>query len=218
MQADKPGKETSHALSWDRPADPVEEAAHAASHLVGCALALAVWSSLAHPPGLDITSLPVAGSTLFVATMLLMFVASASYHAARPADQDPPAAARPRGDLPVHRRQLHAVRAGGARAQALLAAVWSVALLGMALKLADRLRHRGWSTARTWCSAWWGRCPSALQRVPPLTQGLGARRGLCYGGLRFLRASMRMRWGHLLWHLMVIVGSTCHVAALMMAQ
>ena len=212
-------------LSWDRPADPVEEAAHAASHLVGCALALAVWSSLAHPPGLDITSLPVAGSTLFVATMLLMFVASASYHAARP------------GPTKIRLRRLdHAVIflfiAGSctpfalegpepAEQWPLLAAVWSVALLGMALKLADRLRHRGWSTALyvVFGVVAGAAALPALQRVPPLTQALVLAGGLCYlVGCAFFVAGMRMRWGHLLWHLMVIVASTCHVAALMMAQ
>lgn len=211
-------------LSWDRPADPVEEAAHAASHLVGCALALAVWSSLAHPPGLELTSLPVVGSTLYVATMLLMFVASTSYHAARP------------GPAKIRLRRLdHAVIflfiAGSctpfalddhdpARHWPLLAAVWTTALLGMALKLADRLRHRGWSTALYvvfGLLAGAAALPS-LQRLPPLTQSLVLAGGLCYlVGAAFFVAGMRMRWGHLLWHLMVIVGSGCHVTALMLA-
>lgn len=72
-----------------RSAEQTEELANAATHGLGCLLALAAWPALAgapatpHPAALSSShGLTQLGSTVFVLTMLLMFLVSAAYHAA----------------------------------------------------------------------------------------------------------------------------------------
>ena len=98
-----------------------------------------------------------------------------------------------------------------------LAVVWAIALVGVALKLTDRLRHSVWSTVLYLLFGWM----VALMARPVLAampeQGLQllVAGGLAYSiGSLFFLLDRRMAYSHLVWHLWVIAGSSCHLLAL----
>lgn len=226
-----------------RSAEQTEELANAATHGLGCLLALAAWPALAgapatpHPAALGSShGLTQLGSTVFVLTMLLMFLVSAAYHAA------PVGATRQR-----LRRLDHAVififiagsctpfvigpganglgAADGWRAGTsfpatpwwTLGAVWLVALAGMLLKLTNRLRRPLLSTGLYLAFGWLAAAAAwpALGQLNSAALGLVVGGGLAYSlGSAFYLLGHRMRWAHLVWHVFVLLGCACHFLAL----
>lgn len=210
------------ALSTDSPFSQTwrEELANAASHGVGCVLALASMPVLADQVQADRHPLRHLGVTVFIASMVLMYLVSTVYHA-----------------LPVGqakrwlRKCDHAVIflfiAGSYTPFALgpiqrgegwdlLAAVWGIALLGMALKLTDRLRHRVLSTALYLAFGWLVAVVAQpmMAALPPAGLTLMVAGGVAYSlGCVFFLLDRRMPYSHLVWHLFVITGSTCHFLA-----
>ena len=203
-------------------AAPSEELANAASHGLGCLIALAAWPLLAAAaPGLQ-QPLSQAGARIFALTMLLMFASSALYHAL------------PDGALRQRLRRLdhaaiflfiagsstpfaigHAEQPGQLT---LVALIWAFAIAGTLLKLTDRLSQPLASTLLYLAFGWL----AAAAVLPVLGQFSTASLhwllagGLAYSvGCGFYLADRRLRYGHLVWHLLVIVGSTCHLLALL---
>jgi hemolysin III len=197
-----------------------EELANAASHGLGGLLALAATPVLA--ADLDAATHPMRwlGTQVFIATMLLMFAVSTVYHAV------------PVGQLKVWLRKCdHAVifvfiagsytpfalghmqRGGG---WDMLAAVWAIALTGVALKLGNRLRHPLWSTLLYLAFGWMVLVVARpmIDGLPPTGRTLLIAGGVAYtlGSLFFL-IDRRMRYSHFVWHLFVITGSSCHFLA-----
>lgn len=206
-----------------RSAEQTEELANSASHGLGCLLALAAWPVLAAPTTSAPAALRQAGATVFIMTMLAMFAASALYHAA------PPGPARQQ-----LRRFDHAAIflfiAGSCTPFAignadrtdqwpLLAAVWALAVAGMLLKLADRLRRPTASTLLYLAFGW-----LAAAAVWPTVGDMGpaSRILLVAGGVAYTVGSgvfllgRRLRYGHLAWHLLVVTGSASHLAAMLL--
>ena len=197
-----------------------EERANAASHALGCVLALVAMPVLADQ--VDAVRHPVRhlGVTVFVASMVLMYLVSAAYHAV-------PVGAAKR----LLRKCDHAVifvfiagsftpfalgQVQRGEGRALLAAVWAVALVGVVLKLANRLRHRVLSTALYLAFGWLvaALAQPLLASLPPAGLRLLVAGGLAYSlGSIFFLLDRRMPYSHLVWHLFVITGSTCHFLA-----
>ena len=197
-----------------------EERANAASHALGCVLALVAMPVLAEQ--VDAVRHPVRhlGVSVFVASMVLMYLVSAAYHAA-------PVGAAKR----LLRKCDHAVififiagsftpfalgQVQRGEGRGLLAAVWVVALLGVVLKLANRLRHRVLSTALYLAFGWLVAAVGQplLASLPPAGLQLLVAGGVAYSlGSIFFLLDRRMPYSHLVWHLFVITGSTCHFLA-----
>jgi hemolysin III len=195
-----------------------EELANTASHALGALLALAALPVLASD---DIARAPARhlGIWVFAATMLLMYLVSSALHAA------------PEGPTKVLLKRLdHAAiyvfmagtftpfALGHALAAPLLALVWAVAAAGVALKLAGYLRQRALSTGVYLAFAW-----LVIAAGQPLWAALGRENALwllaggiayCAGTLFFV-LDQRLRFGHLVWHLFVLVGSACHFVAVL---
>jgi hemolysin III len=197
-----------------------EELANAASHGLGCVLALAAMPALADQ--VDAARHPIRhlGVNVFIATMVLMYLVSAVYHA-----------------VPVgHAKRLlrkcdHAVIfifiAGSYTPFALgqiqrgegwdmLAAVWGIAVIGVALKLSNRLRHPIFSTGLYLAFGWMVVVVARpmLASLPPMGLQLLVAGGVAYSlGSLFFLLDRRMPYSHLVWHLFVITGSTCHFLA-----
>jgi hemolysin III len=186
-----------------------EERANAASHALGCVLALFAMPTLAQQ-----------GVGVFVGSMVLMYLVSAVYHAA------------PVGQAKRWLRKCdHAVIflfiAGSFTPYALaalqrgegagtLAAVWALALVGMALKLGDRLQHRLVSTLLYLAFGWLVAAVAMpmLAALPPDSLRLLVAGGLAYSlGCLFFLLDRRLAYSHLVWHLFVITGSVCHFLA-----
>jgi hemolysin III len=197
-----------------------EELANAASHALGCVLALLATPVLADQVQADRHPMRHLGMMVFIASMVLMYLVSAVYHA-----------------LPVGlakrwlRKCDHAVIfffiAGSYPPFALgpiqrgegwdlLVAVWGIAAVGVALKLTDRLKHPVFSTALYLAFGWLVAVVAQpmMASLPPAGLKLLVAGGLAYSlGCVFFLLDRRMPYSHLVWHLFVITGSTCHFLA-----
>ena len=200
-----------------------EERANAASHALGCALALFAVPALAQPMETVQHPLRQLGVQVFVASMVLMYLVSAAYHAV-------PAGSAKRWLRKCDHAVIFVFIAGsytpfalaalqrgeaGAGAGALLA-VWAVALLGLVLKLGGRLQHRLLSTGLYLAYGWLVAVLAhpVLAALPPAGLQLVVAGGLAYSvGSLFFLLDRRLPYSHLVWHLFVITGSACHVLA-----
>lgn len=198
-----------------------EELANAFSHGLGGVLALAAWPVLAGPLDQPApASLQQTGSTVFAITMLLMFVVSSAYHAS------PVGPGRRRLQRLDH-ATIYLFIAGSCTPFALggadhpetwplLGAVWAMALAGMLLKLADRLRRPFTSTLLYLAFGWMAAAAAlpAMAQMPDRSFTLMVAGGLAYTvGAGFYLLGRRMPYGHLVWHLLVMAGCGCHLLA-----
>jgi hemolysin III len=197
-----------------------EEIANAISHGLGVLLAVASLPVLLlmAPHGTGATA--VVSISVFCGSMMLLYLVSTLYHA-----------------LPVGRakqwfnRLDHAAIyifiagsytpftlgvLGGVWGWSLFGVVWGLAVLGVTVKLFDRLRHPLWSTALYVAMGW-----VVLVALGPLVQRMSAP-GLAWlvaGGVAYtvgagvFMLDGRLRYAHFVWHLFVLAGSLCHVAA-----
>ena len=198
-----------------------EEIANGVSHgiaLVGCLIATPFLLSSAARPG---DAWNVAGTAVFAGAMIFMYLSSALYHI-----------------LPENRtkdvlRMLDHVAiffliAGtytpftlgvlrGAWGWTLFSIVWGFAVLGVTLKIKGALWHPLISTGLYLAMGWlivvairplWLKVP--LPGILLLLAG-----GLAYtGGVAFYAAE-RVRYSHFVWHLFVVMGTTCHFFAVL---
>ena len=201
---------------------PAEELANAISHGLGLALAIAALPLLVvfanqHGSAADITA-----AALFGASMVLLYGISTLYHAL-------PAGPAKRWFNRLDHAAIYVFIAGsytpftlgplrGGWGWSLFGVVWSIATLGVTLKLIDRWRHPLWSTGLYLAMGW-----VVLVAIVPLMQRMPgeALAWLVAGGVAYtLGAAVylldnRLRFAHLAFHLFVMAGSACHVVAAM---
>ena len=201
---------------------PAEELANAISHGLGLALAIAALPLLVvfanqHGSAADITA-----AALFGASMVLLYGISTLYHAL-------PAGPAKRWFNRLDHAAIYVFIAGsytpftlgplrGGWGWSLFGVVWALAVVGVALKLFNGLKHPGWSTALYVAMGW-----VVLVAIVPLVQRMPvvALAWLVAGGLAYtLGAAVylldnRLRFAHLAFHLFVMAGSACHVVAAM---
>jgi hemolysin III len=100
---------------------------------------------------------------------------------------------------------------------ALLAGVWCVAIVGVALKLArpgryDRLAV-GLYLALGWSGVMLG--DAVVKAVPPLALGLVVAGGVLYSLGVIFHAWQRLRFQNAIWHGFVLLGAACHYTAIL---
>jgi hemolysin III len=163
----------------------------------------------------------VFGTSVFALTLVLLYLASTLYHA-----------------WPTHKGKrllqlldhiaIYLLIAGtytpfslgvlwGGPGWSLLALVWGLAIVGIVLKCRGGLKHQIASTLLYLLMGW-----SVLLVLGPLCQAMPAAGlgwliagGLAYTfGVVFYIAD-RIHYAHFVWHLFVLVGSGCHIAAVM---
>jgi hemolysin III len=208
------------AAAVERPQTLREEIANALSHGIGFLLAVASLPVLVDVASRHGGPASVPGVAVFSVTMMVLYFASAVYHAL------------PHGPVKrwFHRADHAAIFlfiAGsytpfvlgplrGAWGWTLLGVVWALALAGIAAKAANRLAHPLWSTGLYVAMGW-----LALVAIGPLAQhvGPGGLRLLFAGGAAYTVGAVfflldhRVRYAHFVWHLFVLAGSTCHFFA-----
>lgn len=99
----------------------------------------------------------------------------------------------------------------------MLAIVWTLAIIGITLKIRKRTRHSRISIVLYVIMGW-----LALIAIKPIVMLIPVpgillifAGGLAYtGGLAFF-AAQRIRYNHFIWHLFVIAGTTCHFFAVL---
>ena len=204
-----------------RPLTLSEEIANSISHGLGLVLALVAVPILVLAAMESGNLRFLVGVSVFGGTMVLLYLASTLYHSITHE------AAKRLFRLFDH-SAIFLLIAGsytpfalgvlrGPWGWSLLAIVWTLAIVGITLKINKRTRHSRISIVLYVLMGW-----LALVAVKPIvmlipTPGilLIFAGGLAYtGGLAFF-AAHRIRYNHFIWHLFVIAGTTCHFFAVL---
>jgi hemolysin III len=206
----------------DRPQSPGEEIANSVSHGLGFLAAVASAPVLIATTAQTGTAVNVVGATVFAATMMLLYCASAVYHAV------------PHRRIKALFRKLdhgaiYLLIAGtytpftlgalnGPWGWTLFGLIWSLAAVGVTLRAFDRIEHPLASLGLYLLMGWL--CVIAIgpltERVPAQGLQLLAGGGLAYmAGIAFFATDSRLRYGHFIWHLFVLAGTACHFFAVL---
>lgn len=164
----------------------------------------------------------VVGASVFSATAMLLYLSSTLYHALAPGKAK-------RVFRIIEHSAIFLLIAGtytpftlgvlkGAWGWTLFGLIWSLAVAGVALKVFERKSHPIASTGLYLLMGWLIvlAVNPLLAKVP--TAGLLwlIAGGLSYTvGVVFFALDSQLRYGHLLWHLFVMVGTTCHYFAVL---
>jgi hemolysin III len=199
-----------------------EELANSISHGLGCLVALLAAPELIARMARQGNTTHVIGAGVFAITMILLYFSSALYHAT------PPGQIKGRRATIDH-CAIYLFIAGsytpfalgvleGAWGWFLLLAIWSLAALGLALKTCGRLSHPGLSTGLYLAMGWLVTVAAVPLQQRLATPGLVLliSGGLAYTlGTVFYLSDARIRFGHFIWHLFVMTGTTCHFFAVL---
>jgi hemolysin III len=206
----------------ERPQSYEEEMANGVSHgiaLVGCLIATPLLISSAFRTG---SAWSAAGAGIFAGATILMYLSSTLYHVL-------PENRAKRVFRMLDHGAIFLLIAGtytpftfgilrGAWGWTLFGLVWSMAILGLALKVVGVMgRHPRLSTGLYLAMGWliliairplWLKVP--LPGILWLLAG-----GIAYtGGVAFFAAE-RVRYSHFVWHLFVVLGTICHFFAVL---
>jgi hemolysin III len=209
----------------DRPGEPSftlgEEIAHAVTHGLGLVLSIAGVAVLVAAASLRGNAWHVVGCAVFGATLVLLYAASTLYHGVRH-----------RGAKRVLQQLDHAaiflliagsytpfalVTLRGAWGWTLLALVWGLAVLGIALQVARRS-----SVSRPLVPIYLVMGWLVLIAIEPLVRSLHPQGLLLLflGGVAYTLgvvffAWRRLPYNHAVWHLFVLAGSACHFSCVL---
>ena len=205
-----------------RPQSQGEEIANSISH------GLALVAALAGTPYLILQAERhgdahfVVGATIFAATMILLYLSSTLYHALS-------AGKAKRVFRVIEHSAIFLLIAGtytpftlgvlrGAWGWTLLGIVWSLAAVGVVLKVFNKGAHPILSTTNYLMMGWLVviAVDPMIARIP--TAGLLwlIAGGVSYtAGVAFFALDSRLKYGHLIWHLFVMTGTACHYVAVL---
>ena len=198
-----------------------EEIANCVSHGVGflAALVATPYLVLAAARRGDVAA--IVGASVFAGTVVVLYLASTLYHAL-------PRNKAKRVFRVIDHSAIYLLIAGtytpftlgvlrGAWGWTLFGVVWGLAVLGVTLKSVGGIRYPRLSTTLYIAMGW-----MALIAIRPLWLHVPVAGwlwliagGLAYtGGIAFYAAE-RLRYGHLVWHVFVLIGTTCHFVAVL---
>ena len=198
-----------------------EEIANSVSHGAGLLAAFVAIPFLIRAALQHNATSTLVGASIFAATIVLLYLASTLYHAL-------PRTAAKHVFRALDYGAVFLLIAGtytpftlgvlrGAWGWTLLGLVWTLAVLGVVFTAVGGVRHPRLTTGLYLGMGWLiliAIRPLWL-RVPPAGLLWLLAGGLAYtAGVTFLLAK-RVRYGHFVWHLFVLVGSTCHFIAVL---
>jgi hemolysin III len=199
-----------------------EEIANSASHGVALLSAVVGVPFLIVASVQNGTAVNIVGASVFAATVVLLYFASTLYHAVP----------HPRAKRLLKKLDHGAIYLliagtytpftlgvlGGPWGWTLFALVWALAIIGVTLKAFDRISHPLWSTGLYVVMGWLVLIAAKplLASIAPPGLILLAAGGLAYTlGVVFFTLDSRVRYGHFVWHLFVVAGTTCHFFAVL---
>ncbi len=198
-----------------------EEVANSLTHGIGIILSIAGLAVLSAFAARNGHAEHVVASAIFGATLILCYTTSTLYHS-----------------IPIERIR-HTLRAldhsaiflliagtytpfmlislAGTLGWSILAAIWSLAVFGIVLRLALKGRYHGLVVATYIAMGW-----AVIAAIQPLIDNLG-RGGLILlvaGGLAYTLGVVFYKWrslpyNHAIWHGFVLAGSACHFFAVL---
>lgn len=203
-----------------RPLTKGEEIANSLSHGLGL-LAAVVGAPFLLVSAMQTSRLRFLGGCIFLASVLLLYLASTLYHAC------------PRADLKkilqkVDHAAIFLLIAGtytpftlgplrGPWGWGIFFAIWALAAFGVCLTIFSKVR-RLWLSVSLYLGMGW----LILVAIRPLSQHLPAPglRWLAAGGLAYtlgviFYTAKRYRYTHSVWHLFVLAGTGCHYFAVL---
>lgn len=204
----------------DREQTTGEEIANSVTHGLGLAAALvSIPFLLQHAARVGDVSF-IVGASIFAATVIVLYLASTLYHAL------PPGTAK-KVFRAIEHSAIFLLIAGtytpftlgvlnGSWGWTIFGIIWGLTLLGIALKIAFKGAH-GFIYVALYLLMGWTivvAIKPMLELVP--TAGLLwiLAGGLAYTvGVLFYVFDARLKFGHTIWHLFVIAGTTCHYFA-----
>ncbi len=162
------------------------------------------------------------GTCLFSATTILLYLSSTLYHAL-------PAGRTKRIFRTFEHSAIFLLIAGtytpftlgvlrGAWGWMLFGIVWFLAIVGVALKVFGKTPHPVLSTGLYLLMGWLVliAIEPLSAKMPPAGISWLVAGGLSYTvGVVFFATDSRLLYGHLIWHLFVIAGTTCHFIAVL---
>lgn len=197
-----------------------EEIANSVSHGMGLVAAIVAAPFLVLESARTGSAGFVVGVSIFMTTTVLLYLASTLYHAL------PHGRARQIFRVVEH-SAIFLLIAGtytpftlgvlhGTWGWVLLGLVWGIAAAGIALKALGRMKHPLISTGLYVLMGW-----LILIAIEPLVSRVPAAGlwwlvtgGIAYTvGATFYLFDARLRYGHFIWHLFVLAGTTCHYFA-----
>jgi hemolysin III len=209
-------------VSGGREQSQAEEIANSASHGLGLIAALIGVPVLIVDAARRGDAAFIVGVSIFSATIFLVYLASAIYHALSLGKAK-------RIFKILDHSSIFLLIAGtytpftlgvlrGAWGWTLFGIVWGLAIVGVVLKAIGKASHPIFSTGLYLLMGW-----LVLIAVTPLVTRvpLSGLLWLLAGGLfytvgvAFFATDSRLRYGHLLWHLFVMAGTACHYFAVL---
>jgi len=198
-----------------------EEIANAISHGVGFAVSVLAAPILVSRAAASGQVGRTVGACVFAASVMLLYVASTLYHAL------PKGGAKRFWRVAEH-SGIYVLIAGtytpftlgvlhGAWGWTLLVVIWVLAVAGIAFKALGGLRYPTVSTLFYVAMGWLlvVAAPTVWARVATAGIAWLVAGGLAYTmGVAFY-AARHLRFGHFIWHIFVLAGSTCHFFAVM---
>lgn len=194
----------------------IEEIINSATHGMGALLGIAALVIMTVMAAEQSSALKVVSSVIFGSSLILMYSASAIYHAVT--------SKRLKYIFKVmDHSSIYLLIAGsytpivlvilrGGWGWSLFGVIWGFAILGLIFKLFATGKFEIVSTLAYVCMGW-----LAIIAIKPLYDALPAGGifwlfggGLCYTLGVIFYAWDRLRFGHAIWHLFVLVGSICH--------
>jgi hemolysin III len=199
-----------------------EELVNSISHGIGLVAALAATPFLIRHAQQRGGRGYFVGVGLFAATMVLLYLTSALYHAL-------PAGRGKRVLQVIEHSAIFLLIAGtytpftlgvlsGAWGWTLLGLIWGLAVFGIGLKVRNRISHPILSTGLYLLMGWLMliAVKPLFALVPPSGLLWLAAGGVAYtAGVAFYAMDSRLHYSHLIWHLFVMAGTTCHYFAVL---
>lgn len=199
-----------------------EEMANSVSHGLGLGAALVGVPILIVDTARRADAALMVGVSIFCATVLILYLASAIYHAL-------PAGQLKRVFRVLDHSSIFLLIAGtyapftlgvlrGPWGWALFGILWGLAILGVMSKIIGRTSHPILSTALYLVMGW-----LVVVAVDPFVSRMPlagllwllAGGGFYTAGVAFFALDARLRYGHLIWHLFVMSGTVCHYLAVL---
>jgi hemolysin III len=206
----------------DRPQSRPEELANSLSHGIGALLALAATPILIGTAVRHGQAANIVGASVFAITMVMLYFSSALYHALPLGRAKSLCAKFDHGAIylfiagsytPFAIGVMH-----GAWGWTLFALIWGLAAAGLVLKAYDKLSHPVLSTGLYLAMGWLVVIAAVplLERVSTAGVVWLVAGGIAYtAGVFFYLTDARIKFGHFVWHLYVMAGTTCHFFAVL---